>query len=67
MAKYCKKCGKKLANTAMFCDECGTLAGASPETQSCPQPASLPQSRRRWELVVLGMVITLVGLCVYVS
>ena len=67
VAKYCVKCGKKLADTAVFCDECGTLTDTSADVLSSPQITPLSASRRRWELIALGVVIILVGLFIYVS
>ena len=44
MAKKCNSCGAELADSVMFCTECGTKldAAVQPEPQAAPTPAPPP-------------------------
>jgi len=56
--KYCSKCGKELADTAVFCDMCGSRINSA---------ASNPASENKWNIgfSILGFFFPIVGFILY--
>ena len=69
---YCRKCGSKLVDSALFCANCGEPVSPPQPQQpvyqqpSYPQPApSSPTDTGHWGWFVLGLFVPIAGLVLY--
>ena len=63
---FCTKCGRQLADDAVFCDGCGQRLQAAPQTVETVPPRDYKQEALIKRRPALGILLILAGVAIIV-